>query len=88
MNFCSVVTVLVLVGLTKKRFGHYAILKDLSLRSPSWGVRSGVEMRNMCNLVNDCVPLIGGSISWPFHDIANPNLVGRYHISQKVTYFH
>ena len=28
------VAVLVLVGLTKKRFGHYAILKILSLRSP------------------------------------------------------
>ena len=35
MTYCSVVTVLVLVGLTKKRFGHYAILKILSLRSPS-----------------------------------------------------
>ena len=29
------VTVLALVGLTKKRFGYYAILKILSLRSPS-----------------------------------------------------
>ena len=27
MTYCSVVTVLALVGLTKKRFGHYAILK-------------------------------------------------------------
>ena len=35
MTDCSVVTVLALVGLTKKRFGHYAILKNLSLRSPS-----------------------------------------------------
>ena len=35
MTYCSVVTVLALVGLTKKRFGHYAILKILSLRSPS-----------------------------------------------------
>ena len=34
MTYCSVVTVLALVGLTKKRFGHYAILKILSLRSP------------------------------------------------------
>ena len=34
MTYCSVVTVLALVGLTKKRFGHYAILKNLSLRSP------------------------------------------------------
>ena len=34
MTYCSVVTVLVLVGLTKKRLGHYAILKILSLRSP------------------------------------------------------
>ena len=33
MSYCSVVVVLVLVGLTKKRFGHYAILIILSLRS-------------------------------------------------------
>ena len=32
MTYCSVVAVLALVGLTKKRF---AILKNLSLRSPS-----------------------------------------------------
>ena len=36
MNFCSAVTVLALIVLTKKRFGHYAILKDLSLKSPSY----------------------------------------------------
>ena len=35
MTYCSVVAVLALVGSTKKRFGHYAILKILSLRSPS-----------------------------------------------------
>ena len=35
MTYCSVVTALALVGLTKKRFGRYAILKVLSLRSPS-----------------------------------------------------
>ena len=35
MTYCSVVAVLALGGLTKKRFGHYAILKNLSLRSPS-----------------------------------------------------
>ena len=35
MIYCSVVTVLALVGLTKKRFGHYAVLKILSLGSPS-----------------------------------------------------
>ena len=35
MTYCSVATVLGLVGLTKKHFGHYAILKILSLRSPS-----------------------------------------------------
>ena len=35
MSYGSVVTVLALVGLTKKHFGHYAILKILSLRSPS-----------------------------------------------------
>ena len=34
MTYSSVVTVLALVGLTKKRFGHYAILKNLSLKSP------------------------------------------------------
>ena len=33
MTYCSVVTVFASVGLTKKRFGHYAILKLLSLRS-------------------------------------------------------
>ena len=35
MTYYSVVTVLVLVGLAKKRFGHYAILKNSSFRSPS-----------------------------------------------------
>ena len=55
------------------------------IESIRWKVRSGVEMRNMCNLVNYHVPLIGGSISWAFHDIASPNLVGRYYMSQKVT---
>ena len=45
----------------------------------------GVEMRNMRNLVNYCVPLIGGSIPWQFHDIESSNLVGRYYRSQKVT---
>ena len=35
MTYCSVVAVLVLVGLTKRRFGHYAVLKILALRSPS-----------------------------------------------------
>ena len=34
MTYCSVVAVLALIGLTKKRFDHYAILKILSLRSP------------------------------------------------------
>ena len=34
MTYCSVVAVLALVGLTKKRFVHYVILKILSLRSP------------------------------------------------------
>ena len=38
MTYCSVVTVLALVGLTKKRFGHYAVLKSSSLRSPSGGL--------------------------------------------------
>ena len=36
MTYCYVAAVLVLVGLTKKRFGHYAILKILSLRSPRY----------------------------------------------------
>ena len=35
MTYYSVVTVLASVGLTKKSFGHYAILKILSLRLPS-----------------------------------------------------
>ena len=35
MTYCSVVTVLALVGLTKKRIGHYAMLKILFLSSPS-----------------------------------------------------
>ena len=29
MTYCSVVAVLVLVGLKKKRFGHYAYLEHL-----------------------------------------------------------
>ena len=37
MSYCSVVTVHALVGLTKKRFGHYAILKILSIRAQSNG---------------------------------------------------
>ena len=41
-------------------------------------------MHNMHNLVRHCVPLIGGSICRPFHDVANPNLVGRYNMTQKV----
>ena len=42
-------------------------------------------MRKLRNLVNYCAPLIGGYIFWPSHDIASPNLVGRYHMSEKVT---
>ena len=34
MTYCSVVAVLALDRLAKKRSGHYAILKILSLRSP------------------------------------------------------
>ena len=34
MTDCSMVAALGLVGLTKKPFGHYAILKILSFRSP------------------------------------------------------
>ena len=39
-------------------------------------------MRNMRDLVKYSVPLIGCSTSRPFHDIANPNLVGRYYMTQ------
>ena len=35
MTYCFVVAVPALVGSTKKPFGHYAILKILSLRSPN-----------------------------------------------------
>ena len=35
MTYCSAVAVLALVGLTKKRFGHYPILKILSFGSPN-----------------------------------------------------
>ena len=35
MTYCSVATVVGVVGLTEKLFGHYPILKVLSLRSPS-----------------------------------------------------
>ena len=42
-------------------------------------------MRNIHNLVKYCVPSIGGTISQPFHDVANPNLVGRYNMTRKVT---
>ena len=51
-----------------------------------WKARSGVEICNMHNLAIYCVPLIGGFISRPFHHIANPNLVGRYYMAQKVTF--
>ena len=34
MSYCSVPAVLALFGSTKKHFGHYAILKILSLRPP------------------------------------------------------
>ena len=42
MTYCSVVAVLVLVGLKKKRFGHHVILKILSLRSPSYVTAVGM----------------------------------------------
>ena len=48
-------------------------------------VRSGVERCNMHNLEKYCVLLIGGLISLPFHNVASPNLEGRYHMTQKVT---
>ena len=43
-------------------------------------------MRNMHNLIKDCVPLIRGPITGPFHDIASPNLLGTYYMTQKVTF--
>ena len=47
MTYCSVVAVLALVGLTKKRFGHYALLKLLSFRLPS----KSTSNKSRCN---DC----------------------------------
>ena len=41
------VTVLALVGLTKKRFGHFAILKNLSLRSPSLFERVQITLQKV-----------------------------------------
>ena len=43
-------------------------------------------MHNMHGLVKYCVPLIKGSISRPFYDIADLNLVGRHFMTQKVTF--
>ena len=37
---CSQVTIPALGGLTKKYFGHYALLKIFSLKSPSCDLRS------------------------------------------------
>ena len=45
MTYCSVVTVLALVGSTKKRFAHHAILKILSLRPPSRKVSGQVMFK-------------------------------------------
>ena len=45
-------------------------------------------MHNMCNLVNYCVPLTGGSISGPFHDIESPNLVGTYYNEPKSKFYY
>ena len=54
---CSfVVTVLALVGSTKKRFGHYAILKILSLRSPRC---SSISVKSTTNkLMEEARPLL------------------------------
>ena len=43
-------------------------------------------MRNMHNLVEYYVLLIGGSTSRPFQEIACPNLVCRYYMTQEITY--
>ena len=43
MTYCSVVTVLASVGLTKKRFGHYAVLKNLS-RASKVDVKGGPKV--------------------------------------------
>ena len=49
MTYCSVATVLAIVGLTKKRFGHYAILKILSLRwSRTYNIMFSVKLLCCC----------------------------------------
>ena len=45
MAYCSAVTVLAIDGLAKRYFGHYAILKILSLRSPSSNSTSNLSLR-------------------------------------------
>ena len=42
-------------------------------------------MRDMHNLVKYFIPLVGGSISRPFHDIATQNLVRRCYMTHKIT---
>ena len=49
MTYRSVITVLALVGLTNKRFGHHAILKNLSLRSLSISLRTSATVNLSLN---------------------------------------
>ena len=63
MTYCSVVTVLALVGLTKKRFGHYAVSKILSLRSPRYVASLNKICGVYCNtysppLILVCFPFV------------------------------
>ena len=67
LTYCSVVAVLVLVGLTKKCFDHHAILKLFPLRSPSmslavfqdsWLSYAGLDIRGPISLSNSSNCLI------------------------------
>ena len=61
MTYCSVVTVLALVGLTRKRFGHYAILKNLTLRSPS---TSTLWYQNLNNVLAFSIDSLRNVTDW------------------------
>ena len=50
------------------------------------GSPGGVEIHNMHNLVKHCVSLIRSSISQEFYNLASPNLVGRYYMTQTITF--
>ena len=55
MTYCSVVTVLTLVGLRKKCFHHYAVLKILSLRSPSMDIYHVGQNSGPCDLLDGAI---------------------------------